>query len=116
MHLIQILERLTDMNVLYGVGSRKRKRIAPAEQLEHLQGELRGLLHEAVGLTAPVALDDGNGVDFYDAVAEHERTLIKAALRMSGGSQKEAARLLHIGPSTLHSKIKALGIDLGKFN
>ena len=84
------------MNVLHGVGCRNRKRIAPSDQLEHLQGELRGLLREAVGRNAP--LDDGKGVDFYDAVAEHERILIMAALRVAGGQQKEAARLLPVAP------------------
>ena len=65
--------------------------------------------------TFPVDLD-ADGVDFHTAVADHERELIVAALRMAGGQQKEAARLLHLLPSTLHCKIKALGIDLGEFN
>ena len=77
---------------------------------------MRELLREVVQRTAPVQPDMHGGIDFRKAVADHERELITTALRIAGGRQKEAARLLHIAPSTLHCKIKTLGIDLGEFN
>ena len=74
------------------------------------------MFREVVQQGAPVEMDLSGGIDFHKAVADHERELITTALRMAAGKQKEAARLLHLKPSTLHFKIKALGIDLGEFN
>jgi len=51
-----------------------------------------------------------NRVDFYDAVARYERNLIEAALRRSGGVQKQAALILGLKPTTLNEKIKRLRI------
>ena len=93
---------------------RKPKRVELQDRLGHLQGELRGLLQEAVGSAGPVPL--AGGCDFREAVANHERVLITTALQMTGGKQKEAARLLHLSRSTLCTKIKTLGIDVGEFN
>jgi DNA-binding NtrC family response regulator len=47
---------------------------------------------------------------FYDAVSRYERQLIEAALRRTGGVQKQAAELLGLKPTTLNEKIKRLGI------
>ena len=50
------------------------------------------------------------GIRFYDAVSRFERQMIEAALRRSGGVQKQAAELLGLKPTTLNEKIKRLGI------
>jgi two-component system response regulator PilR (NtrC family) len=47
---------------------------------------------------------------FYDAVNRYERQLIEAALRRTGGVQKQAAEMLGLKPTTLNEKIKRLGI------
>ena len=46
--------------------------------------------------------------DFYRAVERYETNLIQNALRMTGGSQVKAARLLKLKPTTLNSKMKIL--------
>ena len=51
------------------------------------------------------------GLQFYDAVSRYERQLIEAALRRSGGVQKQAAKILGLKPTTLNEKIKRLGIQ-----
>ena len=79
--------------------------------LEELRGELRRLLNETSNLTQKVEIQPDRGIDIREEVAKYERNLITAALRMAKGKQKEAARILHLSPSTLNVKIKALGID-----
>jgi two-component system response regulator PilR (NtrC family) len=56
----------------------------------------------------PVALPEG--MDYYEAVNRYERRLIEAALRQTGGVQKQAAQILGLKPTTLNEKIKRLGI------
>ncbi len=46
-----------------------------------------------------------------DALAEFERTLIRAALRQAKGGRQEAARLLGWGRNTLTRKLKELAMD-----
>ena len=56
------------------------------------------------------ALNLSEGIDFYDEVQRFETGLIKLALDQTRGHQAQAARLLHIKPTTLNSKIKLYGI------
>lgn len=65
-------------------------------------------LLERVNLPESATLPEG--VSFYDAVSRYERQLIEAALRRSGGVQKQAADHLGLKPTTLNEKIKRLGI------
>lgn len=51
------------------------------------------------------------GIDFYAEVERFEMTLIKYALIKAKGSQKRAARLLGLKPTTLSSKIKSYHLD-----
>ncbi len=44
--------------------------------------------------------------DFYNEVERFEIKLIKSALRITGGSQIKAARLLKLNATTLNAKIK----------
>lgn len=55
--------------------------------------------------TAPIA-KLGADFDFYQEVERFQVGLIKSALRLSGGSQVKAARLLKLNPTTLNAKIK----------
>lgn len=56
-------------------------------------------------------LDMSEGIDFYQEVERFEMGLIRLALDCSGGNQAQAARLLHMKPTTLNSRIKAAGIE-----
>ena len=56
-------------------------------------------------------LNLSEGIDFYDEVTRFEAGLIRLALDQTGGNQARAARLLHIKPTTLNSKIKLYGIE-----
>ena len=56
-------------------------------------------------------LNLSQGIDFYDEVQRFETSLIRLALDQTRGHQAKAARLLHIKPTTLNSKIKLYGIE-----
>ncbi|SRR6266536_872547 len=56
-------------------------------------------------------LDLAEGVDFYTEVKRFETGLIRLALDQTHGNQARAARLLHIRPTTLNTKIKLYGIE-----
>jgi DNA-binding protein Fis len=56
-------------------------------------------------------LDLSEGIDFYDEVQRFETGLIRLALDQTRGHQARAAKLLHIKPTTLNSKIKLYGIE-----
>jgi DNA-binding NtrC family response regulator len=45
-----------------------------------------------------------------EMLAEYERSLVTAALAKTGGHQRRAAAALGILPSTLHEKMKRLGL------
>ena len=49
--------------------------------------------------------------DFYQEVERFEMNLIRNALRITGGSQVKAARLLKLKPTTLNAKLKLLKLD-----
>ncbi len=66
---------------------------------QHLIGEV-----EALGTVK--SLDISQGINIYDEVRTYETVLIRRALRLTGGNQKKAARLLGLLPSTLNDKIK----------
>ena len=79
--------------------------------LAELLAELRRVLDEATHLTQPVEILPGRGIDLREEIANYERDLIRAALRIANGKQKVAARLLRLSPSTLSLKIKLLGLE-----
>ena len=56
---------------------------------------------------------DGQDRDLKSLVDEYERRLIVQALGASGGQQNRAATLLGVLPTTLHEKMKRLGIHRG---
>jgi DNA-binding NtrC family response regulator len=57
------------------------------------------------------SLNLSEGIDFYSEVERFETGLIRLALDQTRGHQARAARLLHIKPTTLNSKIKLYGIE-----
>jgi DNA-binding NtrC family response regulator len=57
------------------------------------------------------SLNVADGIDFYEEVQRFETGLIRLALDQTHGHQAQAARLLHIKPTTLNSKIKLYGIE-----
>jgi DNA-binding NtrC family response regulator len=48
--------------------------------------------------------------EFRERLDEYERSLILEALQQSGGHQRRAAAALGLLPTTLHEKMKRLGI------
>jgi DNA-binding NtrC family response regulator len=57
--------------------------------------------------------DDGEAgapLDLRSRLLAYERRLIEAALAEAGGNQRRAARRLGILPTTLHEKLKRLGL------
>jgi DNA-binding NtrC family response regulator len=65
-------------------------------------------LRESYSIPSPASLPEGVGLA--EAVSRYERQLIEAALRRTGGVQKQAAEALRLKPTTLNEKIKRLGI------
>jgi len=55
------------------------------------------------------------GVAFLEEVRHYERKLICDALAGAAGNQAAAAKALGLGPTTLHSRIRRLGIDMSAF-
>jgi len=53
-----------------------------------------------------------SGLSIREEVEKLEINLIKEALKLTGGIQKEAAKLLSLRPTTLHEKIRRLGITI----
>ena len=78
--------------------------------LGHRIGALRELtqvlMDEVEELETIRSLDISCGINIYDEVRLYETALIRRALRLTGGNQKKAARLLGLLPSTLNDKIK----------
>ena len=56
-----------------------------------------------------VALKSGNG-NLKEMVKEFERQLIEEALAATAGNQRRAAASLGLLPTTLHEKMKRLGL------
>ena len=55
------------------------------------------------------------GIDLKSRLLAYERGLIVAALAESGGNQRRAARQLGLLPTTLHEKMKRLGLRANAF-
>jgi len=68
-------------------------------------------LPEPVGRKAPAALwisFPEEGLDFYKVVENFERALVQKALRLTGGNQRRAAKLLHLKETTFAAMRKRL--------
>lgn len=74
-------------------------------------------LHRAArlppGCVSGVVMHDlafGAGPSLKSLVDSYERRIIEDALRASNGNQRRAARALGVLPTTLHEKMKRLGL------
>ncbi len=56
-------------------------------------------------------LDLRGGINFYEEIRQYETALIQRSLQLTCGSQKKAARLLGLLPTTLNEKIKRYQIS-----
>jgi DNA-binding NtrC family response regulator len=54
-----------------------------------------------------------NALDLKSRLIEYERSLILAALAQQNGNQRRAAAALGVLPTTLHEKMKRLGLKSG---
>jgi transcriptional regulator with GAF, ATPase, and Fis domain len=77
--------------------------------LEHLAYTL---LREVQSLSEIPLLDIEEGFDLYEEVSRFEKNIIERVLLHTGCHQIRAARLLHLKPTTLNSKIKHYQINL----
>jgi DNA-binding protein Fis len=91
------------------------------DQLTSLRESLSGLLEEANVLLSQLqnacdatAVSPGEGFSMYDEVRRFEAELIKWALRLTGGHQSRAARMLGINTTTLNAKITRFGLTGAK--
>jgi DNA-binding protein Fis len=71
--------------------------------LRELAATLLSEVEEIASVRAP---DIQNGINIYDEVQRYEAELIRRALKLAGGNQTRAARLLGIKKTTLNAKIK----------
>ncbi len=76
--------------------------------LRELSEAISGALDAVESFHPP---DIRQGVNFYDEVRRFEIDLIRTALKLSAGSQRRAASLLRLNPTTLNTKIKGYNID-----
>lgn len=66
--------------------------------------------------TPPGKSDLRKSIDFYDEVKNFEISLIRRALRRSGGSQLRAAALLNLNATTLNAKVKSYSINCKNYS
>ena len=87
--------------------------MAPAVEAV-LEPALAGPAEILAGALAPLVeqlLVDRRGHVYRDVVALVERPLIEHALRLTGGNQLRAARLLGLNRNTLRKSCRQLGLD-----
>jgi DNA-binding NtrC family response regulator len=77
------------------------------ENINSLVSSLHAAVEDLGSLQVPPINDN---FDFYHEVKRFETSLIKSALRISGGSQVKAAQLLKMNATTLNAKMKALNL------
>ena len=79
-------------------------------KLEALRVLANSILTEVASLEQDRDVMTKTEIDLSDEVQRFESNIIKCALVRTGGRQRQAARLLHIKPTTLHAKMKRYGI------
>ena len=99
---------------------RNSKTAAGNEQIESIKSITNLLLRkiEALEREAPeVAIDQfKKGSNLYEVITLYEKNLIRDALRATNWSQKRAAQILGVKPTTLNSKIKRYEINVKSFS
>jgi DNA-binding NtrC family response regulator len=82
------------------------------EDISYLVSSLNDAVADLARTSLPVLNED---FDFYNEVRRFESSLIKGALRLTGGSQVKAAKLLKLKATTLNAKMRALNLHPGEF-
>lgn len=86
-------------------------RIAKTEAIGRLLKDLIDLIGD---VTSPINEECGLG-SLSEDVRLYENARICEALRRANGSQRKAARLLGMNPTTFHYKIKRNGVDISPY-
>lgn len=81
-----------------------------SNKLEALRVLANSILTEVASLEQDKEIMAKPDIDLSGEVQRFETNMIKCALVRTGGRQRQAARLLHIKPTTLHAKMKRYGI------
>ncbi len=109
--------RATDVDELEtSAADRKPGARALQKQIRRLSEMVASLNRTIEGLQLGGPPEVENGLDFYDEVRRFQADLIMRALKLTGGSQIRAARLLKMNHSTLNMKIKHLQIEWSRVN
>jgi len=99
---------------------RNSKTAADNGQIELIKSITNLLLRkiEALERELPeVAIDQSKkGSNLYEVITSFEKNLIRDALRATNWSQKRAAQILGVKPTTLNSKIKRYEINVKSFS
>ena len=82
------------------------------ETINLLREMTAALLDEIKSLTVLKDIRLDSAIDLDEEVKKFEIHLIERALEKTGGSQRQAARLLKLKHTTLNAKIKRYGISL----
>lgn len=78
------------------------------ENISTLMSSLNAAVEDLQSTEVPVMADE---FDYYNEVRRFEISLINSALRLSGGSQVKAARLLKLNATTLNAKMKHFNLQ-----
>ena len=81
-----------------------------SEQTSFLHEVTYLLLEEIKTLNPKIDVKIETGINFYQEIRKIEINLIEQALNYTDGNQRKAAKLLNLNVTTLHSKMKKLGI------
>ena len=92
---------------LHGIDPGARLLQEKIENLNSLVTSLSAAVEDLEQIELPSI---GDNFNFYQEVERFETHLIRSALRLTGGSQVKAARLLKLNATTLNAKIKTLGL------
>ncbi len=79
-------------------------------KFEALRVLANSILTEVASLEQDRDIMAKTDIDLSNEVQRFETNIIKCALVRTGGRQRQAARLLHLKPTTLHAKMKRYGI------
>ncbi|HMF57964.1 MAG TPA: helix-turn-helix domain-containing protein [Pyrinomonadaceae bacterium] len=105
-------ETRTNLCLLRGGGAQASlSEIAQSHKLEALKVLTLALFREVEALSRTPAQGAENRINLSEEVRRFESDLILSALIRTGGRQRQAARLLGMKVTTLHTKIRRYRID-----
>jgi transcriptional regulator with GAF, ATPase, and Fis domain len=100
---VSLLEQIHDCEVASDEGLRQK--------LMLMQEIIFFLANEIESLSFVRSVNISQGIDLHDEMRRFEVHLVQSALERTGGHLTNAAKLLGINLTTLHNKIKRLGIS-----